>query len=194
MNSRRLASLAVLIAPLSHALAEPATYEIDPEHVAVGFRVDHLGFADVVGFFGEVEGSYLFDETTGDLSNVTVSVATDSVFTNHDDRDDHLRGRDFLDTRRHAQMRFSSTAVERLSESEFVVTGQLELLGMNRPLTLEATLNKLGEYPMGRNAYAMGVSATATLQRSEFGMSYGVDNGWVGDTVEIFIEFEAQRQ
>ena len=68
-----------------------------------------------------------------------------------------------------------------------------ELLGSRRPLTLEATLNKTAPYPIGTRAEVMGVSLRGTLERSEFGMTYGVADGLVGDAVEILIELEAWR-
>jgi polyisoprenoid-binding protein YceI len=186
-------ALTLIALPVS-GLAQPARYVIDPEHVTVGFRVHHLGFANVVGFFRDVEGSYVFDEETGALSDVDIRVATQSVYSNHDERDEHVRGRDFLDSRRFPDMHFSAVSVERLDERKFAVTGQLELLGVTKPLRLEAIWNKSGPYPIGRGIYAMGVSASGALRRSEFGMSYAVDNGWVGDEVEIFVEFEARRE
>ena len=193
MLRRRACVLVLAVLPL-RGFAEPASFVIDPAHVTVGFRVDHLGFADVVGFFREVEGSYVFDESTGELSDVSIRVGTDSVFSNDDARDEHVRSRDFLNARRHPDMRFTASSAERLDAQQFEITGELELLGVTRPLTLSATLNKSGDYPIGRGTYAMGVSATGKLERSDFGMSYSVDNGWVGDEVEIFIEFEARRQ
>jgi polyisoprenoid-binding protein YceI len=81
-----------------------------------------------------------------------------------------------------------------VSEREFEITGELALLGVTQPLTLQARWNKSDDYPIGRNAYAMGVSARGVLQRTDFGMDYAIDNGWVGNDVEIIIEFEAQRQ
>jgi polyisoprenoid-binding protein YceI len=79
------------------------------------------------------------------------------------------------------------------------IEGELELLGTTNPLTLEATWNKSAEYPfgggvLGGKPYVMGVSARGAFQRSTYGMTYSVDNGWVGDTVELIIEFEAIRQ
>ena len=174
--------------------AEPARYVIDPEHFVVGFRVDHLGFANVVGFFTEVEGSYTFDEATGELSDAEVHVNTASVFSNDDARDGHLRGRDFLDADRFETMSFRLISVGRTSERQFELQGELELLGVKKPLQLNATWNKSGDYPIGRGVYAMGVTASGTLLRSDFGMTYAVDNGWVGDEVEFFIEFEARRE
>jgi polyisoprenoid-binding protein YceI len=185
------AALALAAGPAS---AEPARYEIDPEHVVVAFLVEHIGFARVLGSFGEVEGSFEFDETTGTLSDVSVAVRTDSVSSHHEERDEHLRSDDFLDTRGHPEMSFTAETARRIDERQFEITGELTLLGVTRPLTLNATWNKSGEYPIGRNAYAIGVSARGVLQRADFGMDYAIDNGWVGNDVEILIEFEAMRR
>jgi polyisoprenoid-binding protein YceI len=68
------------------------------------------------------------------------------------------------------------------------------LLATTGPLTLEATLNKSAPYPIGTRAEVMGVSLRGTLERSDFGMTYGVADGLVGDAVELIIELEAQRQ
>jgi len=193
MPKKCLIGLAIAVLPIS-GFAEPAVYTIDPAHVAVGFRVDHLGFANVVGFFREIEGSYVFDEQTGEISDVDVRVTAASVFSNDEARDDHVRGRDFLDARRYPELRFSVMSVERIDERRFALDGELELLGVRRPLRLTATWNKSGPYPIGRGVYAMGVSATGMLRRSEYGMDYAIDNGFVGDEVEIFVEFEARRQ
>jgi polyisoprenoid-binding protein YceI len=91
-------------------------------------------------------------------------------------------------------MTFAADEARRISDREFEITGELSLIGVTRPLTLTATWNKSGDYPIGRNAYAIGVSAQGVLERDDFGMDYAVDNGWVGNEVEIVIEFEAQRQ
>lgn len=186
------ATILMLCATAAHA--EPAEYRIDPEHVTVAFLVGHAGYAKVLGQFLEVEGSYMFDEETGALSDIEVVVNTASVFSNHDDRDDHLRSGDFLNSRRNREMTFTAETGARTSERTFDVTGQLELLGVERPLTLQATWNKSADYPFGRSAYVMGVSARGAILRSEFGMNYALDGGLVGDEVEIVIEFEARRQ
>jgi polyisoprenoid-binding protein YceI len=156
--------------------------------------VEHIGYAKVLGFFREGGGSYRFDEQTGALSDVVIEVETESVFTSHDRRDQHLRSADFLDTRRFPTMTFTTTSARRTGEQTFEVEGSLEMLGVSGPLTLSASWNKSAEYPIGDRQYVMGVSARGTLQRSDFGMTYGVENGWVGDTVEIIIEFEACRR
>ncbi|MGD8341864.1 MAG: YceI family protein [Gammaproteobacteria bacterium] len=176
------------------AVAEPTRYEIDPAHTVIAFMVEHIGFARVLGSFTEVQGNFVFDETAGMVSDIAVTVSTASVVSHDEDRDEHLVSDDFLDVREFPEMTFSAGEARRISDGGFEVAGELTLLGETRPLVLEATLNKSGDYPIGRNAYAIGVSARGVLRRSDFGMDYAVDNGWVGDEVEIIIEFEAQRQ
>jgi polyisoprenoid-binding protein YceI len=176
------------------AVADPAGYEIDPEHTVVAFLVEHIGFARVLGSFTDVEGSFTFDETAGTLGDVQVTVNTASVASHHDERDEHLRSDDFLDADSYPVMTFAANDVRRIGDREFEITGELNLIGVTRPLTLTATWNKSGDYPIGRNAYAIGVSARGVLERADFGMDYAVDNGWVGNEVEIIVEFEAQRQ
>jgi len=183
-----------------HAVqAEPARYEIDPDHLSIGFLVDHIGYARTLGMFRKAEGAFDFDEQTGELSDVKVVVDTASVFSNHKKRDEHLRSADFLNSQEFPEMVFTAESARRTGETTFVIPGQLELLGKTRPLTLEATWNKSAEYPiggglLGGKPYVMGVSAQGRILRSEFGMNYAVDNGWVGDEVELIIEFEARRQ
>lgn len=182
-----------MIAALA-ARAEPSRYEIDPDHLTVGFLVKHLGYAKVLGLFREASGSYRFDEQTGELSDVLIVVHTDSVFTDQERRDAHLRSGDFLNTNRFPTMTFSATTAQRTGEKTFEVEGSLELLGVTRPLILSVSWNKSAEYPIDDEQYVMGVSARGSLQRSSYGMNYGVENGWVGDTAEIMIEFEARRR
>jgi polyisoprenoid-binding protein YceI len=180
------------------ARAEPAVYELDPAHASIGFLVDHVGYAKVLGQFRTVRGSYRFDEATAVLSDVRIEVDTASVFTNHAARDKHLTGADLFNSRQHPRMVFTADAARRTGERSFEVTGQLALLGRSQPLTLQATWNRSAESPVGGGLfgkpYVMGVSARGSFKRSAFGMTYGVANGWVGDEVSLLIEFEARRK
>ncbi len=189
---KRLLWIALLLSAPS--LAAPARYELDPEHLTIAFLTDHLGFAKVLGSFAKASGSYVFDAETGVLSEVRVIVETASVDTGHERRDEHLRSDDFLDSAKFPRMTFTARNARPLGNQRYAIEGQLELRGVTRPLTIEATVNKSGVYPIGKPVQAMGVSARGQLKRSEFGMTYSVDNGWVGDAVDLLIEFEARRQ
>jgi polyisoprenoid-binding protein YceI len=179
------------------ALADAQRYEIDPEHVTVAFLVDHIGYARTLGQFRQVTGGFAFDETAAKIADLRVVMDTASVDTGHAARDGHLRGKDFLDVARFPRMTFTATSIQRRDAGKFTLTGELELLGRRRPVTLEATLNKSERYPIGpplMKPWVIGVSARGRLKRSEFGMTYGVANGLVGDDVELIIELEARRK
>jgi polyisoprenoid-binding protein YceI len=186
------AAFLVALAAVS-ARAEPARYELDPEHLTAAFLVDHIGYAKVLGLFRAARGTYSFDEATAALSQVRIEIDTQSVFSNYAKRDQHLKSADFLNSAEFPRMVFTAANAKRTSERTFDIPGQLELLGRSQPLTLSATWNKSGTSPIDKN-YIMGVSARGSFKRSAYGMRYGVDNGWVGDEVALIIEFEARRK
>ena len=176
------------------ALAEPKTYKLDPDHTTVAFLVDHIGYSRVLGRFIKVEGGFTYDETTQTLSDLRVTVQTDSVYSAHKGRDEHVRGKDFLDTKQHPLMVFTADGGTPESANSGTVTGQLTVLGQTHPLTLAVTLNKSEVYPFGHSRHTLGISARGAVQRSQYGMTYGVAAGMVGDTVDLIIETEAIRQ
>lgn len=178
------------------ARAEAAAYEIDPDHLAIGFLVEHIGYAKTLGMFRKARGSYRFDEASGALSDVRIEVDTASVDTNHDKRDAHLKSQEFLHVSKYPTMVFTAAAGTPAGERRYRLDGQLELIGQRQPVSLEATWNKSAPSPLPglRKPYIMGVSARGSFKRSAFGMNYAVANGWVGDEVQLIIEFEAVRQ
>jgi polyisoprenoid-binding protein YceI len=187
----------LLAAAAAPAWAQSARYEIDPEHFSVGFLVDHIGYAKVLGMFRTAKGSFQFDEKSGAVSDVRIEVDTTSVFTNHRKRDDHLKGPDFLNSGEFPRMIFTAAQARRTADRDYTLDGQLELLGKTQPVTMKARWNKSSQYEMSTifsKAYVTGASVRGSFKRSAFGMRYGLDNGWVGDDVELMIEFEARRQ
>nr|WP_299245492.1 YceI family protein [uncultured Halomonas sp.] len=175
------------------AQAEPHTYRIDPEHFSIGFLIDHIGYQKQLGMFLEGEGEFVYDEQTRTLSSGRVEIPAASLFTNHEKRDEHVLSDDFLNAKEYPAIVFEATDFSAESDTQGSLTGDLTLLGETRPVTLDVTLNKAEKYPFGHEQYTLGLSARTTLSRSEWGMTYGVDNGMVGDEVELIFEFEAIR-
>ena len=174
--------------------AEPADFVLDPAHTYITFFVSHLGYSDMPGMFLESEGSFSYDEEAKELKSAQITVKTDSVFTNHDERDGHLRSADFLNTGEFPEMTFTATKAEKLSDTEGKITGDLTLLGVTKPITLDVTFNKAANYPFGDGHYALGFDATGSFKRSDFGMTYGVDGNIVGDEIKLVIGAEGIRQ
>lgn len=193
MRSIFIASLAATIGTAQITLAEPASYELDPTHTAVMFTVDHVGYASTLGIFGEVAGTFTYDMDTQALSDVNVTIQSGSVNTFLEARDAHVRNKDFLDVGKFPDITFTASGGEAKSETSGTVTGDLTILGQTQPVTLSVNLNKAAEYPFGHKRFVLGLSLEGTIKRSDFGMSYAVDNGLVGDEVAIRVETEAMQ-
>jgi polyisoprenoid-binding protein YceI len=199
---RRCATALAMIAGLTLsglAGAAPRTWVIDPEHFSISFSIDHAGYAEVIGLFREAGGRFVYDPETQALKSGRVTVQAKSVFTDHEKRDDHVRNADFLDASDHPEITFVADEYESTGENRGRLHGELTLLGKTRPVTLDVRINKMAEYPFGGGVlsdppFVMGVSASTTLRRSEWGMTYGLDGNLVGDRVDLRFEFEARRQ
>ncbi|CTQ51236.1 YceI family protein [Jannaschia donghaensis] len=185
-------AFALALVPAS-VVADPARYELDPAHTTVAFLVDHVGYAATLGLFAQVEGGFTYDTDTQALSDVIVTVTADSIETLNDARDEHVRSGDFLDVGSHPQIVFTATNGAPTDATTGTVDGALTLLGNTRPLSLDVTLNKADAYPFGHKRFTLGLTVRGTLNRSDWGMDYGVANGLVGDEVTLIIETEAMR-
>ncbi len=190
---RTLAGTAALALVATHAAAEPHRYELDPTHTTIAFMVDHIGYADTLGVFLEFEGGFTYDMDTQELSDLEITVKTASVESFNEARDNHVRNKDFLDVEQFPVMTFTAEAGTPASDTTGTVTGNLTLLGKTQPLTLDVTLKKAADYPFAHKRFTLGISARGTVQRSAYGMNYAVDNGFVGDDVQLIIETEAMR-
>ncbi|MEO0772948.1 MAG: YceI family protein [Pseudomonadota bacterium] len=175
------------------ALADKAMYQLDDTHTAIYFTVDHIGYSKTLGIFTELEGSFMYDVDTQELSDVNVTIQAASVNTFHEARDGHVRNKDFLHVEEHPTITFTATEGTPDGDTAGTVTGDLTILGVTQPVTLEVTLNKVGDYPFGHKREVLGLSMSTSIMRSEFGMNYAVDNGLVGDQVDIKIETEAMN-
>ena len=176
------------------ARADPARYVLDPNHMSIGFLISHVGFEKMLGMFREAQGTFVFDEQKPAVGDIDVTIKTASVFTNHAERDEHLRKPVFLWAEKYPEITFRGTSAEQTGPRTGKVSGDLTIRGVTRPVVLDVVWNKSGQYPFGDMHYATGISARAKIKRSDFGMTYAVDSGLVGDEVEIILEFEAIRQ
>lgn len=176
------------------AMAEPQSFRLDSEHMSIAFLAQHLSFAKVLGVFHEAEGEMVFDEEAPALHSLEVRIMTESVDTRHTRRDDHLRSGDFFASDDYPEMIFTLTSAQPTGDATGIVAGELTIRGETRPVTLDVELLDAANYPFGDRHYAVGVSARATILRSEWGMTYGVADGLVGDEIDIIIEAEFIRE
>lgn len=177
---------------LAPGLASAESYIIDSTHAHAGFRVSHFGYSTTLGQFRDIAGTLEFDQANPAASTVEVTIKTASVDTANDARDEHLRKADFFNVEQFPTMTFKSTHIEVTGEKTAKITGDLTLLGVTKPVTLDATFNQAAPHPMDNTRYVAGFSATGSLKRTDFGMNYAAPA--IGDDIALIIEAEALRQ
>ena len=191
MFTRSLLSL-VIVAALSPAALAADNYKIDPVHSSVHFRIGHGGIAFVYGRFNDVSGTVAYDKEDPTKSSFNIEIKADSVDTNNEKRDAHLRSPDFFDAKQFPTITFKSTKVESAGEDKLNVTGDLTLHGVTKEITVPVT--KTGEADLAemKMGYRTGWEAIVDIKRSDFGMTTMV--GPVGDEVKIPVALEAVKE
>jgi len=189
------AALALLAAG---APARGDTWVFDPQNTEVRFSWDHLGLSRQSGRFLEVDGQLEFTPTDPATGAIEVTIRSASVTTGVKEYDANLKSADFFDTARYPAITFKSTGVRPIGDNTGEVAGELTILGVTRPVTLQAAWNFTGEHPLAmvnptyKGKWVSGFSATTTIQRSEWGLKRGVP--LISDEIHIAIEAEFLRK
>jgi polyisoprenoid-binding protein YceI len=192
-----IVSISTIIALSLPAFAFASTWTIDPEHSNVGFKVRHLMVSNVKGQFDKHTGTVDIDDKDITKSKVEVSIDTNSINTNVQKRDEHLRSADFLDVAKYPTMTFVSKKVEKAGKGKLKITGDLTLHGVTRQVVLDAEpLSKESKDPWGN--IRRGTVATTKIDRKDFGLTWnkGLETGGVlvGDEITITLEIEMIRK
>lgn len=182
-----------IVMMLSPVGAPASTWNIDPEHSSIEFKVSHLGLVDVKGIFRKYQGTVTLDEKDIAKSSVNVTIEAASVDTGVEKRDEHLRTDDFFDAAKHPTITFVSKKVTPGDKGKLKVSGDLTIYGVTKAVVLDVTgPTKELKDPWGN--IRRGVSATTTINRTDFGLTYNkiLDNGVmvIGNKVTISLEAE----
>ncbi|MDR0183062.1 YceI family protein [Lysobacter arvi] len=170
---------------------EPQAYALDPVHTRVLFAIEHAGFSKALGTVSGSTGTLVFDRDDWSVARLDVRVPLERLDLGDAKWNDAVRAANLLDTQRHPDAHFVSTAIEPVDADRAKVCGDLTLRGVTRPLCMDVTFNALKRHPLPPFRRTAGFSASATLSRAEFGMT-----AWptvIGDAVELRIEAEAER-
>lgn len=172
------------------AFAAPEAYVLDPSHSQIVFSYNHLGYSTNWGMFSGFEGEIAFDQEDPAASSVTVSFPVRTMLTGWEARFEHFMGEDFFGAAEDEMVTFASTGIELTGETTALITGDLTLNGVTKPVVLDATLNQVGDHPMANKPWA-GFDATTTVLRSDF--EVGAFAPFVSDEVELMISVEATK-
>lgn len=196
MRKRILLAAAVLciVAP---GLLHAASWEFDPDHTGVHFKVRHLMVSSVRGEFEKVAGKIVYDDSDVTKSTADITIEAASINTRVAKRDEDLRSPDFLDVARHPKITFRSKRVETAGNGALRMTGDLTIRGVTKEVVLavEGPSSAVKD-PWGN--LRVGGHATTKIRRKEFGLIWNktLETGGVvvGDEVEIDIDVEILRK
>ena len=166
-------------------------YTLDSSHGYITFTYSHLGFSNPRVGFNRFDTKLELDSNNPENSTIVVSIDASSIDSRVAEFNEHLNSSDFFNTAEHPTITFESTKVEATGDSTLDVTGNLTILCITKPVTLAATINKAANHPM-RDVPTVGVSASARIMRSEWGLGAYVPA--VSDEVELSIEVELLTQ
>lgn len=162
-----------------------ATYNVDPGHTNVGFKIKHMMISNVVGHFATFTGSYDLDGAK--LSNLKATIEVDSIDTGVAKRDAHLKSADFFDVAKYPEMTFVMTDFK-----DGQVIGDLTIHGVTRSVALDADVSGTIKDPWGNTRSALEL--TGKIKRSDFGLKWNqvIEAGGVavGDDVKLSIQVE----
>lgn len=166
------------------------TWTLDPMHSKVSFSARHAGISKVRGDFDEVAGTATIGDSV-ENSSLSATIKAQSVNTNQDYRDNHLRGEDFFNAEQFPDITFNSTKIEG-SEDDYQITGQLTIRGVSHEVVLDTEFNGAAVDQNGQ--LRAGVSAETTINRRDFGLTFNhvLDNGsmLVGEKIKLSIDAE----
>lgn len=191
LNWRVLSLLGAMVLFPLVVYAEPARWNLDPEHSTIEFRVAHMVVSKTSGRFTDYAGFIDMDAEAGTVTSVETTIKAGSVNTNHEKRDAHLRTADFLDVEHYPTMTFKMKSYKKTAES-FTMVGDFTLRGVTKEVTLTGHYNGAAKDPWGNTR--AGFSAEGKLNRKDFGMVWNksLDSGGlvVGDEVQIRLDIE----
>ena len=166
------------------------TYVLDASHSRIGFAARHAMVTKVRGSFNEFEGSGHFDAENPANSHLALIIQANSIDTRNEDRDGHLKSNDFFDMETYPEIKFASTAVEKVDDDNYRVTGDLTIKDVTKPVTVdfEYTGTAVDPYQNQR----IGFDGSTTVNRKDWGVNWNaaLEAGGVLVGEQVTLEFE----
>jgi len=164
------------------------TYDVDVNHAQVIWHANHFGFSKPAGKFSDIKGKIIFDEKKPENSSVEVEIKIASLTTGLKKFDEHLLGEDIFNEAKYPTAKFISNKIQVLKRNQAKIYGELTLRGVKKNIVLDAILNKIDINPFSQKK-TIGISANTKINRSDFGIDFGLPG--IANQVALDIEIEA---
>lgn len=169
-------------------IAEPVQFKVDAVHSSVVFGVKHMDIATFWGRFNQISGTIQWNEADPTASTIEIVIPADSIDTNNEGRDRHLKNHEFFNTPVYPNVTFTSKSITKAADGKWEVVGDITVLDQTKSMSFTINPPKIVE---GQRGKAMGFDAEFTIKRSDFGMNFMVGRG-LGDEVRVFVGLEAK--
>ncbi len=197
MHLRFAAAALMLFASFGSATAAQdvpkGDYQIDPAHTQIVFGIKHMGLSTFYGTVGEVTGTLVADPDAPAKSTLDLKIDLTKVYTHVDKLTGELRD-DLFKTAKFPTASFKATNIATADTKTGTVTGDLTLHGVTKPVTLNVVFNGVRAMDKPTPTTRLGFDATATIKRSDFGLTDVAWSAFVGDEVTLLIEVELTKK
>jgi polyisoprenoid-binding protein YceI len=191
---RAIPALFATLLVASAASADSADWAIDASHSHLGFSISHLVVSSVNGRFKDISGKATLNEADLTKSSVDLTIKVNSLNTDDEKRDAHLKSPDFFDAAKYPEIKFHSTKIAR-GGKQFKVTGDLTIRDVTKSVTLDGKLSKPIKSPWGKDV--RGAKFEGTIKRGDFGLKWNkaLETGGVvvGEDVALDIAVELNK-
>jgi polyisoprenoid-binding protein YceI len=173
-----------------------SNWSIDPTHSEIGFKVKHMMFTNVSGKFNSVYASIENEDDNFESSKIIFTAEIESIDTNNQDRDNHLKSADFFDAENYPKLSFVSKEIKKINENLFKISGDLTVRDVTKSIELESEYSGLMTDPWGNTK--AGLSITGKINRKDFGLTWNaaLETGGVlvGEEIKLISEIQLIKQ
>jgi polyisoprenoid-binding protein YceI len=165
---KTLIILSLLISALS--LKAQTKWTVDPVHSSVKFAIEHLVISEVEGSFKTYNGNIISAKPDLSDAKIDFNVDVNTIDTDNEMRDKHLKASDFFDAEKYPSMAFKSTSFKRISGNKYQLTGNLTIRGITKPAKFDVIYGGIAKDPYGNTK--AGFKATGVINRFDYGLKY----------------------
>lgn len=186
----------LLFALLVSAGVNAQTWSIDASHSKVGFSVTHMVISSTTGFFEEYDINVKVPGDDWSKASASATIDVNSINTQNEKRDGHLKSPDFFDVENHPKITFNTKSFKNVEGKSYKITGDLTMRGVTKEVTFDAVFVGVVDDPWGNTR--AGWQATADINRQDFGLSWAATNAAgeavVADKVTMILSLEFIKQ
>ena len=193
---RNLKFLAAILVLVSISLFSQTTWTVDKAHTKVGFSITHMVITSVEGFFKDYDAKITSKDDDFSTAGIDFTINTNSIFTDNEKRDNHLRSDDFFNAEKYPQLIFKSKLIKKVGEDKYKLVGDFTIRDVTKEIELDVKLNGIIKDGFGNTR--AGFKITGEVNRFDYNLKWSktIETGGLiaGKEVELIINLEILRK